>query len=201
MTSDHRADDGWKAAASVAMDRYALGKEESFSELYDVLAPRLASFALRRTRDRAQAEDVVQQTFLQMHGARRHFVRGASAAAWAFAIARRILIDGHRRSGRAILVELEGDGGEGQRESVAPAALPDRVAANRRLARQVDRELERLPDANRTAFELVHRDGLTAAEAAEVLGTTAMAVRLRVHRAYEALRAVLGDQVREELAG
>ena len=39
------------------------------------------------------------------------------------------------------------------------------------------------------------------AEAAEVLGTTVTAVKLRAHRAYEALRATLGDEVREELEG
>ena len=77
--------------------------------------------------------------------------------------------------------------------------MPDRVAANNRLARRLEQELARVPRTNREAFELVHREGLTAAEAAEALGTTAMAVRLRVHRAYEALRAALGDQVHEEL--
>ena len=53
----------------------------------------------------------------------------------------------------------------------------------------------------RTAFELVHRDGLTSAEAAEVLGTTVAAVKLRVHRASEALREILGKEVHEELEG
>jgi len=102
-----------------------------------------------------------------------------------------------RGDGPLRLVAL--DEGENERESIAPGPGPDRIAANNRLARRLEKELARVPDTNRAAFELVHGDGLTAAEAAEVLGTTSMAVRLRVHRAYEALREALGDQVREEL--
>ncbi len=192
-------DEGWKEAASAAMDRYACGEDAAFSELYDLLAPRLASFVMRRTRDEARTDDLVQQTFMQMHCARRHFTRGASVTAWSFAIARRLLIDTFRKSGREAIASLDDD--ENHRESMAPGALPDEVAARNRLTRRLETELQRVPAANRTAFELVHGDGLSAAEAAEVLGTTAMAVRLRVHRAYEALRAVLGDQVREELGG
>jgi RNA polymerase sigma-70 factor (ECF subfamily) len=190
-------DEAWKAAASAAMDRYACGEDAAFSELYDLLAPRLASFLMRRTRDAAKTDDLVQQTFMQMHCARRHFTRGASVTAWSFAIARRLLIDTFRKSGREALPLL--DDAENERESMDPGARPDEMAAHNRLTRRVEKELQRVPTANRMAFELVHGDGLTAAEAAEVIGTTAMAVRLRVHRAYEALRAALGDQVREEL--
>ncbi len=190
-------EEAWKTAANAAMDRYACGEDAAFSELYDLLAPRLTAFLMRRTRDAARTDDMVQQTFLQMHCARRHFERGASVTAWSFAIARRILIDSFRKSGREALVML--DEGDDERESIAPGPGPDRIAANNRLAKRLEKELARVPDTNRAAFELVHRDGLTAAEAAEVLGTTSMAVRLRVHRAYEALRAVLGDQVHEEL--
>jgi DNA-directed RNA polymerase specialized sigma24 family protein len=42
---------------------------------------------------------------------------------------------------------------------------------------------------------------LTMAEAADALGTTVAAVKLRAHRTYLALRAALGDEVREELRG
>ena len=187
----------WKERASAAMDRYACGDDSAFSELYDLLEPRLTSFVMRRTRDAAKTEDLVQQTFMQMHSARRHFTRGASVTAWAFAIARRLLIDIYRKSGREYLEEFEN--GEEGRELAAPGELPDTAAAHSRLTQRLQQELRRVPESNRRAFQLVHGDGLTAAEAAEVLGTTAMAVRLRVHRAYEALRAALGDLVREEL--
>src|SRR6185312_8105030 len=102
--------DAWRAAASAAMDRYACGDDAAFSELYDLLAPRLTAFLARRTRDDALATDLVQQTFLQMHASRRHFSEGADVMPWAFAIARRLLIDVVRKSGR----ELVGDDGSSE---------------------------------------------------------------------------------------
>src|SRR5271166_506830 len=92
--------DAWKQAASAAMDRYACGEDAAFSELYDLLAPRLSAFLLRRTRDASHTEDLLQQTFLQMHHARRHFGTGADVTPWAYAIARRLLIDAFRKKGR-----------------------------------------------------------------------------------------------------
>ncbi|HEY3819236.1 MAG TPA: RNA polymerase sigma factor [Polyangiaceae bacterium] len=181
------------------MDRYACGDDAAFSELYDLLAPRLASFLVRRTRDPALAGDLVQQTFLQMHSSRRHFAEGADVMPWAFAIARRLLIDVFRKSGREIMAD-DDEGGEG-RESVAPEPSPDQLVSRRRLVDRIGQELERIPEAQRAAFELVKRDGLSLAEAAEVLGTTVAAVKLRVHRTYEVLRARLGDELREELDG
>lgn len=190
--------DHWREAASAAMDRYACGDDAAFSELYDLLAPRLTAFLARRTRDDALATDLVQQTFLQMHASRRHFSEGADVMPWAFAIARRLLIDVVRKSGREIVGD---DGGSEERESVAPDLPPDRIVAQRRLAARVVEALQRVPEAQRAAFELVKRDGLSLAEAAEVLGTTVAAVKLRVHRTYEALRAALGEEMHEELDG
>ncbi len=178
------------------MDRYACGDASAFSELYDLLAPRLSSFLLRRTRDRSRAEDLLQQTFLQMHSTRRCFAQGADVVPWAFAIARRLLIDTYRKGGREVL-----EPGEDAFEPVAPGAAPDCIAGRRRLAQRVEQELLRVPEAHRAAFDLVQREGLSMAEAAEALGTTVAAVKLRAHRAYEALRAALGDEAREELEG
>jgi RNA polymerase sigma-70 factor (ECF subfamily) len=72
-----------------------------------------------------------------------------------------------------------------------PAA--DDVLAAQQTAGRLEAELERLPESHRAAFELLRCDGLSLIEAAQVLGTTVAAVKLRVHRAYKALRAVVGD--------
>jgi RNA polymerase sigma-70 factor (ECF subfamily) len=189
--------EAWKQAASAAMDRYACGQDTAFSELYDLLAPRLSAFLGRRTRDRALAEDLVQQTFLQMHTARSHFCSGADVTPWAFAIARRLLIDTIRKEGRECFTE---DQGLSQTEERSPPnAAPDALVARQRFVRRLDQELARLPEPHRTAFELVQCDGLSMAETAQVLGTTVAAVKLRAFRTYEALRALLGDQARELL--
>ena len=72
-------------------------------------------------------------------------------------------------------------------------ARADDVAIAKEVAARLSVELGRLPENQRVAFELIKQDGLSVAEAAQVLGTTVAAVKLRAHRAYEALRAVLAD--------
>jgi RNA polymerase sigma-70 factor, ECF subfamily len=179
------------SALDAAMDRYARGENAAFEELYDGLAPRLQSFLVRYTNDRARAEDVVQQTMLQIHRARGRFILGSQVVPWAFAIARRLLIDMHRRGGREVLSPT-GDDNLTQVLAAMDAPADDVVIA-KEVAARLSLELGRLPENQRVAFELIKQDGLSVAEAAQVLGTTVAAVKLRAHRAYEALRAVLAD--------
>jgi RNA polymerase sigma-70 factor (ECF subfamily) len=179
------------SAADAAMDRYASGDDSAFADLYDHLVPRLYGYLLRQTRNPSRAEDLVQQTLLKMHRARSRFIRGAEVTPWAFAIARRLMIDSVRREKHELLARSEGD----VAVAVATDAPADDLVQAQELANRIRRELSRLPTGQRTAFELVKEEGLTLAEAAQVLGTTVAAVKLRAHRAYEALRAVLGDVI------
>jgi RNA polymerase sigma-70 factor (ECF subfamily) len=182
------AEDASRSAANAAMERYAAGDDGAFSELYDALAPRLHQFLVRQTRDDSRADDLLQQTMLQIHTARGRFLRGADVLPWAFAIARRLLIDSYRR--RKHEVATGTDPAEG---ATSPHQPVDDHLHSLRLAQDVQRELARLPEAQRIAFELVKQEGLSMKEAAQVLGTTVTAIKLRAHRAYVALRAALGD--------
>jgi len=83
--------------ADAAMERYANGDGAAFADLYDAIAPRLLAFLRRATRDGVAAEDLMQQTFLQIHRARGSFIPGAPVIPWALAIAKRLMIDGARR--------------------------------------------------------------------------------------------------------
>jgi RNA polymerase sigma-70 factor, ECF subfamily len=178
-------------ALDAAMDRYARGDDAAFAEVYDLLAPRLFGFLLRYTRDHARVEDVVQQTMLQMHKNRGRFLPGAEVIPWAFAIARRLLIDSHRRGGREVLAKVDDD--SAAQLLVALDAPADQVAIAKEIAARLSEELAKLPENQRVAFELIKQDGLSVAEAAQALGTTVAAVKLRAHRAYEALRETLAD--------
>jgi RNA polymerase sigma-70 factor (ECF subfamily) len=179
-----------RAEVDVAMERYAAGDDAAYAAVYDALAPRLFGYLMRQTREQARAEDILQQTLLQIHRARSSFIPGAEVMPWAFAIARRLLVDSVRRGRREV---LSADGEPDPGASREPAA--DEIAQARQLARRLEVELSKLPPAQRVAFELVKNEGLSMAEAAQVLGTTVAAVKLRAHRAYEALRSALGDVV------
>src|SRR5215813_8272158 len=95
--SGNGGDDPHLGGADAAMERYARGDEAAFAELYDAIAPRLLGFLRKATRDAFAAEDLMQQTLLQMHRARGSFIPGAPVLPWAFAIARRLMTDHARR--------------------------------------------------------------------------------------------------------
>jgi RNA polymerase sigma-70 factor (ECF subfamily) len=184
--------DDERRALNVAMDRYSEGDDAAFAEVYDLLAPRLLAYANRQVGDRARAEDVVQQTLLQMHAARRNYATGSDVVPWAFAIARHVLIDAARRSRREVLFPTAEADAAALDLGVDRASAPEGLVAAREMADRVRAELDRLPPAQRDAYDLVRREGLSVAETAEVLGTTPTAVKLRVHRVYELLRRLLG---------
>ena len=169
----------------VAMAAYAGGDDRALGIVYDALGGRLFAFLTRRARDRELAEDLLQQTFLQIHRNRSSFSAGAAVAPWAFAIARRLLIDAMRAKTR--LRKNFGDRDEDAMDRLAGASNPELAAGARQETAQLFAKLEALPEAQRVAFELIRIDGLSMAEAAEMLGTTVTAMKLRAHRAYKAL--------------
>jgi len=170
----------------LAMERYARGDEAAFGELYDAIAPRLYAFLLRQTRSEAAAKDVLQQTMLKIHLARGTFKKNTAVLPWAYAIARRLWIDSTRRVKREAPLDET-------REDAADDPSPDDQAYAGELAARLQRELAKLPENQRVAFQLVKQEELSIAEAAAVLGTTESAVKLRAHRAYQTLREALGD--------
>jgi RNA polymerase sigma-70 factor (ECF subfamily) len=177
------------------MERYSNGDDASFGELYDAIAPRLLGFLRKTTRHGVMAEDLMQQTFLHMHRARGSFVPGAPVMPWALAIARRLTIDCARRQ-RVELGLFPHVPADDDRVTAEPAttAAADEVLDACELERRVQRRLEGLPEGQRTAYRLVKQEGLSLKCAAEVLGTSITAVKLRTHRAYQALRAVLRER-------
>jgi len=174
--------------ANLAMERYAQGDESAFADVYDAVAPRVHAYLIRQTRDRVMADDLLQQTLLQIHRKRGTYAAGLPVLPWAFAIARRLYIDECRRRKTDALWSAR-DVGEDDRLAWA---LPDDEFAARETARLIEAELARMPSNQRAAFELLKVDGLSHQEAAQALGTTVSAVKLRAFRAYSAIRTVLG---------
>ena len=181
--------------ADAAMERYARGDEAAFGDLYDAIAPRLLGILRKATRDSFAAEDLMQQTLLQMHRARGSFIPGAPVMPWACAIARRLVTDRARRHRveRRVFSETPADDDRMTYAAAAVTAAADDLIHTRRLAWRFQQRLEALPELQRTAFRLLRQEGLSLKRAAEVLGTSVTAVKLRAHRASMALRAVLRE--------
>jgi len=174
-----------------AMNRYAAGDDRAFAELYAVVAPRLTRFLARRLRDRSELPDLVQETFLRVHRARRSFVPGSPVIPWLLTIAQRQLIEAHRRCLRqeradgATLERLTHHGSAG----MLPNA--EELVAAQELASHLDRSLAAVSEPQLAALRLVKGEGLSNREAAAALGTTVTGVKLRTHRVCSFLRAEL----------
>ncbi len=188
---DSSAPAGSPGALDVAMERYADGDDAAFAELFRGLFPRVRAFLQRLSGRQDVAEDLAQETFLRMHRARGSFAAGRSVVPWAYAIARNCYIDYARSKPKlpraaTELESLELDAG--------PSANAEELMLARRSAQVVEQTLAKMTVARREAFILLRYEGLSVAAAAEILGVTEGAVKLRAFQAYELLRAALGQQ-------
>ncbi len=180
-----------------AMSRYAGGDTAAFADLYDKLAPALYRFLLRLSRNQALAEDLSHETFLRIHKAKELYRPGAPVMPWAYTIAKRLYVD-HVRLQHSHDLSLEITR-TGERKS-DPGIASDEPAADTKLAvaravEEVELVLQRLPENQAIAFRLIKQEGMSMSEAAAVLGTTETAVKLRAHRAYQALREAIGPHL------
>lgn len=192
-SATHR-DDARDVALDAAMDRYALGEDAAFDELYQRGAPRVRRFLLRLSGTAALADDLTQETFLRVHRARGSFGRGAAAVPWILAIARNVFRDHARRArARPVTTEASRTDDDGVQAQASPETRGDEALAGREMLEIVRRTLATLPVLQREAFVLLRFEGLSVIEAAQVVGTTEGALKVRAFRAYEALRRALGD--------
>lgn len=184
-----------RGALDALMDRYARGEDAAFADLYRQGAPRVRGFLLRLCLDRSLADDLTQETFLRVHTARGRFERGAAALPWILAVARNAFLDSTRRA----KVRRDAAAAKTAGQSAEPLAPTegqgDEALAARELQRIVHATLERMTPTLREAFVLVRFEGLSVAEAAQVLGTSPGAVKVRAFRAYELLREALGPEL------
>jgi RNA polymerase sigma-70 factor (ECF subfamily) len=157
------------------------GDHEAYRALLDDLIPVLRAFLRRRVPNVSEVDDIVQDVLLAVHRARHTWDPTRPLEPWLFAIARNVAIDHARRTlsraGWEVAVEEPPD---------APGAV------DAPFAPRLDAALEKLPRAQREAFRMLKLDGLSVEEAAERAGTTPGALKVRAHRAYKALRSLLG---------
>jgi RNA polymerase sigma-70 factor (ECF subfamily) len=175
------------AAADRAMERYADGDEQAFREVFAALGARLQRFLRRLNGSDELARDQLQETLLRIHQARGAFRRGSPVLPWAYTIARNVFLDSLRARRRAPpLLPVD----DASSETAISAEAESEVAA-REAARAVDRALSTMSPARREAFVLLRFEGLSVADAAEVLGVSDNAVKLRAFQAYELIREAL----------
>jgi RNA polymerase sigma-70 factor (ECF subfamily) len=167
------------------MSGYMDGRLDAFDALYTALAPRLRRYLVASCRDRALADDLVQDTFMQIHRSRRTYQPGRPVTPWVFAIARHVFLMHRRRTARRLRFE-----DTVAAEQSATATMHDDLSA---LADrdQVRHALETVPADQRRALLMHHVQGWTFVEIAESLNIRVNAAKTRAFRGMRKLKAQL----------
>lgn len=150
------------------------------------LTPRLLSFCVGRAADPALGEEIAQETLTALVARWRRHGPPASPEAFVFTVARRRM--GRAFLRRRLLEPLEALFKE-RDESPGPE---ERTVAKSLLARALEK-LAELPVHEREAILLVAAGELDSKSAAEVLGISTSALKMRVHRARKHLQGLLED--------
>ena len=163
----------------------ARGDERALAELYDRFGRVAYGLALRVLRDRALAEDAVQDAFLAAWRTAAAFdPRRGKAQTWLLTLVHRRAVDLVRREERRRADQLDD-------APVSAGPSTEETAAVREQRRAVQAALARLPPDQRHALELSYYGGLTQAELAERLGIPLGTVKSRVFAGLAALRELL----------
>ena len=170
------------------MGAYVAGDAAAFRVIFERYAPLLMRAMLRELYVREEANDLVQQTFLQLHRARLDFDAGQKLKPWIFTIAMNLKREYFRKKKRRPERSFDP---ESMAEPAVEALGAARVDARRTLARVMGD----LPADQREVIELHWFDGLEFPEVATVVGASVSAVKVRAHRGYVRLRQALGDDV------
>ena len=155
--------------------------------------------ALRLTRNRAEAEDVVQETCLRAFRAFDRFDPGSNCRAWLFTILRNVFLNRQRGRDREV---HDSDGALAMEATEAttldaPAHNPEEEFFQTVLHGDVDRALRALPLVYREAVILADLEGLSYREVAEVLGCPVGTVMSRLSRGRHLLQRSLAAFARE----
>jgi RNA polymerase sigma-70 factor, ECF subfamily len=187
---------GQAEAASTSQELEARFEAEALP-----LLPGLYSAAFRLTRNAADAEDLVQETFLRAYRGFHQFEPGTNLKAWLYRILTNTFINSYRKKQREpqtdsldetedwyLYSRMAERGTEPSAETSVIEALPDE---------DVQEALSSLPEQFRIAVLLADVEGFSYKEIAEITGVPIGTVMSRLHRGRKALEKRLWDVVRE----
>jgi RNA polymerase sigma-70 factor (ECF subfamily) len=187
--------DSETAEAAALLERCAQGDERALAALYDRWAGPLLGFLDRMCRDRALAEDMVQETFVRVWRAAPRYQPTAKFSTWLFQIARNAwLNEREKRLRRPTPAEIESPDADGC-SVAAPAAprssSPVAAALDHELAERIDDAVQKLPDKLREVWTLGAVQGLPYQEVSAILEIPVGTVKSRMFQAVRLLRTEL----------
>jgi RNA polymerase sigma-70 factor (ECF subfamily) len=177
------------------VDRAREGDEQAFAQLVRRHQQRIHRLALHILRDRAEAEDVTQETFIRAYRALARFDGRSEPYTWFYRIAVNLSLNAIR-SRKSQRTTNEGDDPRlealiGEKRSDAD---PPAQAAQRQLYEALAQGIDELSETLRTTLVLVCMDGRSHEEASAILGAPEGTIAWRVHEARRKLREFMAKR-------
>ena len=176
------ATDPPEAELCAHMKAYLDGEIDAFDALYAAFAGRLRGYLLSQCRDAALADDLLQDTFMQIHRSRRTYQPGRPVTPWIYAIARNVYLMQRRSAGRrtrfADRLVADARSSDGSRDALETIVEGD----------QVRRALRGVPADQRQALLMHHVEGWSFVEVATRLGIRVNAAKTRAFRGMKKMR-------------
>lgn len=173
------------------------GQQNLYYDLVKRYERKLYNFGLRVCWDVRDAEDLVQETFLNVFRYIKDFRYETKFKNWLYKIASSVCIKKKRKSKFAPERELSLDEFLPKEDSRVPTELPDWASApvdqllNQELSDTIRQAITSLPEKYRVVIALRDLEGFSTAETAQILNVTAANVKVRLHRARLFLRETL----------
>jgi RNA polymerase sigma-70 factor (ECF subfamily) len=162
------------------MARYQQGDLAAATVLVQRLSPQLHRFFSVQLAIRADADDLLQETWLRIHRARHTYRPGEPVLPWFYAIARNIRVDHFRKASRTTARELPLEE-TSEPEAPAPPAESAQIPDLKAL-------LAPLPPSQREVIEMLKIAGMSLEEVARATSSSIGSVKQKAHRGYEKLR-------------
>lgn len=170
------------------------GDEAAFAELVSAYSSKIYNVALRLLNDPAEAEDVLQETFLNAYRSIGSFEGRSSLGTWLYRIATNAGLMRLRGDKDTLSLDEPLELGNGEfvpRQLVDWSQAPEGELLSAEARQVMDAAIARLPDALRATFVLRDIEELSGEETAEALGISLAAMKSRLHRARLFLRQQL----------
>src|SRR6478609_2567443 len=180
------------------MLRYRDGDVRAFEVLVTRHRKSIYNFILRFVRDPAQAEDVLQETFLRVIKGAEAYEKQAKFTTWLYTIARNLCVDASRRGKHRKAASLDAPVGDDEGAALIDLiaggdAGADKQAISRELGVRLKKAIESLPEEQREIFLLREVSDLQFNEIAQIVGCPENTVKSRMRYALEKLREALEE--------
>jgi RNA polymerase sigma-70 factor (ECF subfamily) len=181
------------------MLRYRDGEVRAFELLLTRHRKPIYNFILRYVLEPAQAEDLLQETFLRVIRGAESYERQAKFTTWLYTIARNLCVDASRRAkhrrAQSLDAPIDEEEGSGTLlDRVAdPTGTVDRQVIGKQLGERIQRAVDGLGEEQREVFVLREVLDLPFKEIAEIVGCPENTVKSRMRYALEKLREALDE--------